>query len=537
MKFTFSFPAAIATAMAAFTTPLLAEEDPAEIAIGERLFLETRFAQAYYANPGKADPVLDKTQLVGSSLKGPFTGKTMNCRSCHMVDEHADNPAAGMRSYSDYAQRPPVPVRDDQQQTSPRNSQSLVNISIPREHGNVFHYDGQFNSIEDLVVATLSGRNFGWKADEYKVAVKHIATIIREDNGKDELGQEFGGSYRKVLNASAKDIPAHLRLPAEYRLDVSKASDQQVVDAVAKLIAAYVADLSFEMDDKGQYIASPYDAFLALNNLPRQPEENESIAAYNTRLNKTVQQLKNPRFVKKGKKTFASHEQNFVFAEKELEGMKIFFNKASGQQSGGNCASCHSAPHFSDFGFHNTGITQHNYDAIHDYGAFMKLDIPGLEKRNKHYTKYLPATTKHPQASSRYRSITAKSKPGVTDLGLWNVYANPDMPAPQEKLQNILCQQNKLHGKTDCSQATLLESSIAAFKTPTLRDLGHSGPYMHTGQFNELTEVITFYMSASALAKAGQLKNPAIELKDISLTDKDVEPMLAFLKALNEDYE
>jgi len=37
------------------------EHDPAEIAIGERLFLETRFAQAYYANPGKADPALQYT--------------------------------------------------------------------------------------------------------------------------------------------------------------------------------------------------------------------------------------------------------------------------------------------------------------------------------------------------------------------------------------------------------------------------------------------------------------------------------------------
>lgn len=29
--------------------------DPPEIAIGERLFLETRFAHAYFANPDKAD--------------------------------------------------------------------------------------------------------------------------------------------------------------------------------------------------------------------------------------------------------------------------------------------------------------------------------------------------------------------------------------------------------------------------------------------------------------------------------------------------
>ena len=43
------------------------EEDPAQISIGERLFLETRFAQAHYANPNKADPVTDKTMTVNQA--------------------------------------------------------------------------------------------------------------------------------------------------------------------------------------------------------------------------------------------------------------------------------------------------------------------------------------------------------------------------------------------------------------------------------------------------------------------------------------
>ena len=105
------------------------DADPAEIAIGERLTLESRFAQAYYANTNKADPTLDNTRTMGGNLRGPFAGKTMNCRSCHMVDEHAGNPLGGMRSYSDFASRPPVPQRDGGQQTSLRNSMAMVNIS------------------------------------------------------------------------------------------------------------------------------------------------------------------------------------------------------------------------------------------------------------------------------------------------------------------------------------------------------------------------------------------------------------------------
>jgi hypothetical protein len=41
----------------------------------------------------------------------------------------------------------------------------------------------------------------------------------------------------------------------------------------------------------------------------------------------------------------------------------------------------------------------------------------------------------------------------------------------------------------------------------------------------------------SDLARAGELRNAASELLDIRLTSDDVEPLAAFLRALNEDYE
>ena len=513
------------------------DEDPAQVSIGERLFLETRFAQAYYAKPNKADPVLKKTITSTQSLPGPFAGKTMNCRACHMVDEHAENPLGGMRTYSDYASRPPVPARDDGANTSNRNAMSMVNIAISRQHGTVFHFDGEFTSMEDLVRATLSGRNYGWQADEKAIAFKHIANIVRNDDGKDELAQEFGGSYRKVLKGSAKDLSDSHRLPNEYRLNVDTASDQQIVDTVAKLISVYVTNLSFAQDEHGQYIGSPYDEFLKINKLPRKEKKNESVAEYNQRLLKAVEALKKPKFVQGKGKQFASHKQKFVFSAKELQGMKLFFNKGNSKKPGGNCASCHSAPHFSDFGFHNTGLVQQNYDELHGTGAFNKLLIPTLAERNKKYNAFLPATSKHPKATSRFRSIAAKNKPGYTDIGLWNVFANPDMHGPQQKLKNILCKQNTLSGNKNCDNETLLQNAIAAFKTPVLRDLGHSNPYMHTGQFDNLQQAVRFYITSSILAQNNMLRNSEKALKEINLSEKDITPLISFLQSLNEDYD
>ena len=519
------------------------EADPAEIAIGERLTMETRFAQAYFANKGKADPALNYTRTTGENLRGPFAGKTMNCRSCHMVDEHAENPLAGMRSYADFAARPTVPQRTDGQPTSMRNSMSMVNISRPFVHGQqgdqqaLFHFDGEHNSIEDLVRSTLGGRNFGWLPGEAAIATKHIANIIRNDDGKGELAQEFGGSYAKVLTGTDKSLAKEFRLPAEYRVDVANATDQQILDAVAKIIGAYVTDLAFIQDDNGNYNTSPYDVFLEKNGLPRQPVKGENIATYNLRLLKKLDKLTKPKFVTEKDGKFETHKQKFVFGKKELEGMKLFFRKGNNNQTGGNCASCHTAPHFSDFGFHNTGLTQHNYDALHGVGSFMKLAIPELGIRNGNYNKFLPKTAKHPNASSRFRELASKDKPGMTDLGLWNVFANPDMPAPQDKLNNIMCYQAKAAGIKDCSQKSLLPTTIAAFKTPVLRDLAHSSPYMHTGQFNSIKESIQFYVTASALANSKQLRNTDPALKAINISDSDVDELVAFVNALNEDYD
>ena len=514
-------------------------EDPAEIAIGERLFLETRFAQAYFANPLKTDPVMDNTITTNQALKSPLIGKTMNCRACHLVDEYAKNPLAGMRSYADYANRPPVPKRADNAITSGRNSMSMVNISIPHQDQKdaVFHFDGEFNSMEDLVRATYTGRNFGWLAGEEKLAIQHIAKIIREDNGKGELAREFGGSYTSVFIGTNKNLSEKFRLPVEYRINVKQATDKEIFNAVAKLVSAYVNNLSFKVDKEGRYIGSPYDAFLKKNNLPRKPGKSESPKAYSSRLLKALNHLKQPRFVKAGENTFATHKQDFVFSEKQLHGMKLFFSKGSKATTGGNCVSCHTAPHFSDFGFHNTGLSQQNYDELHGSGEFMKLAIPGLIIRNKNHNQFLPATAKHPAATSRFRSIDSKTKPGFTDLGLWNIFANPDMPNPQKKLKSIMCSQAKIAINKQCNNAALLENTIAAFKTPVLRDLGHSNPYMHTGQFLNLAQAVRFYIISSALAKNNILRNSEMTLKEINLTEKEIEPLVAFIKSLNEDYD
>ncbi len=197
----------------------------------------------------------------------------------------------------------------------------------------------------------------------------------------------------------------------------------------------------------------------------------------------------------------------------------------------GNCFRCHPAPEFTDAHFHNTGAAQEEYDAVHGAGSFAQLPVPSYAERSRHPNRYLPATPNHPHSTGVFRSVPVMSNASATDLGMWNVFANPDYPEVQSQMRRLLCE------KGPCDPKQQLPRTIALFRTPGLRDLGHSGPYLHTGQMATLEDVLHFYSRMSALARAGQLRNADPELSRISLDEQDIAALAAFLRSLDEDYD
>lgn len=517
------------------------QADPPEQTVGERLFLETRFAQFFFAHsagnanailaPG--DPVMDTTVTTNGSVPGPFLGQSMNCRACHLVDEHHDT--LGNRTYNDFARRSPIPAREDGRTLTPRNSPPLVNALLARREPMFLHFDGEFTTAKDLVKGTLTGRNYGWLPNEHDQAVAHIAHIIRDDDGTGDLAQSSGGPYRILLTGTDPSIPEEFRLPRKFRVNVAHANDREIVDAVAALIQAYMEGLVFAQDENGEFSGSPYDVFLKKNGLPRKPLKRETPAEYAQRLLTLIQNLSSPQFVTEADGQFTTQTQAFQFGPDELVGLKIFLTPSNASpaalQAGsiGNCVACHAPPAFTDFRFHNTGATQEEYDSIHGQGAFALLSVPGLKDRRKNFDAYLPPSEKHPLATGRFRAVPTVDDPSQTDLGLWNIFANPEMPKSQSKLHRIM-------GGHD-SIAEMLPQTIAQFKTPGLRDLGQSAPYLHTGRKDSVEDVIQFYRQFSAFTRAGENRNGDPALRGIALSEADVTPLAAFLRALNEDYE
>ncbi len=69
-----------------------------------------------------------------------------------------------------------------------------------------------------------------------------------------------------------------------------------------------------------------------------------------------------------------------------------------------------------------------------------------------------------------------------------------------------------------------------SFKTPTLREISRTAPYMHNGVFERLEEVVEFYDRGG-----GEHRNKDPRLRPLELSDQEKRDLIAFLESLSGD--
>lgn len=503
-------------------SPLSALSDDASEALGERMFNDIRFSE-YFMKKSKGNvnyelkvgsPELDTIVIDDQESPSPFAGTAMSCASCHMVDQAFESNPGGMRGYNDFARRTKIPARVDGKKFTLRNTPTLVGIGSKYARNRFSHHDGEFHDHSQTVLGNFTGRNMGWIQGEREKALKNIVSIIRNDNGLGELAQEFGGSYKKVLLSSAADLSDDFRLSSEHRVDITKASDEEIIKAVTFFVTEYLNGIDFEKNDSGEYTGSPYDEFLKINKLSPGPKDGQTNAEYTRELLKSFSKLENPKFIKA--KRYETYGRDFGFNELEWQGLKVFFNLKNKNQSRGMCVSCHMPPMFTDQFFHNMGTTQAEYDGVHGKGSFNKLLIPGLKERQNQF----------------FSNRANVKNTNHVDLGMWNFFAREGKGILTDYVTKRLCR-----GERDCSGERLLPFMIGRIKTPTLRNLGQSGPYLHNGSAKNFDHVLEQYMNASDLMRNGQLRNGAPQLRMMRVKALDKKALGAFLNTLNSEYE
>ena len=74
-------------------------------------------------------------------------------------------------------------------------------------------------------------------------------------------------------------------------------------------------------------------------------------------------------------------------------------------------------------------------------------------------------------------------------------------------------------------EVTKLEGDKGSFKTPTLREIARTAPYMHDGSLKTLEDVVDFY-------DKGGIDNPQLdeEIFKLNLSDQQKKDLVVFLK-------
>ena len=378
-----------------------------------------------------------------------------SCSHCHLFDEDPQ----GMRAYADFLNRSWVSSRpQDRRRLGLRNSPTIFDVAeAPR-----LHHDGEFGSLEELVRGTISGRPMGWLPGEEAQAFERARAIVVDD--RDE------NSYRSQFKIA-------------FNVDVEKLSRDEVVNLIAKAVADFIRTLKTRKD-------APYDKFIEANGLESKPAPGEDGKAFGRRMLAKIALLESKGAIKLTKD----------FNAEALRGMKNFFNAETG-----NCATCHAPPLFTNFSFHNLGVSQLEYDRVHGEGKFAALVIPDA------------ATARRP--SAQFRENPSGAKPGEVDLGFWNFVDLKTSPLRRA-------------GEND---DLFLRRMTAAFKTPTLRNLAYTQPYFHDGTIQTLEDTLKTMIRLSEMARAGGVRESDEELAKIRIGAADIAPLVAFMNSLNED--
>jgi cytochrome c peroxidase len=78
-----------------------------------------------------------------------------------------------------------------------------------------------------------------------------------------------------------------------------------------------------------------------------------------------------------------------------------------------------------------------------------------------------------------------------------------------------------------------IDSYKHAFKTPTIRNISKTAPYMHNGVYDSLKQVMDFYNNAGAVGLGIKISNQTLPEDSLNLTDKETNDIIAFMKCLD----
>jgi len=119
-------------------------------------------------------------------------------------------------------------------------------------------------------------------------------------------------------------------------------------------------------------------------------------------------------------------------------------------------------------------------------------------------------------------------------IPLTNGTVPPNFDKSESEVLGVPNKEKKLDG--DLGKFVITQAVIHkfSFKTPTIRNIEHTAPYMHNGVYKTLEEVIDFYNDGGGLGLGFEVPNQTLPEDKLNLSVKEKKQLIAFMKTLTD---
>ncbi len=177
-------------------------------------------------------------------------------------------------------------------------------------------------------------------------------------------------------------------------------------------------------------------------------------------------------------------------------GARLFVGK-------GSCVDCHSGPQLTDELFHNIGVPQTG--------------------------TAVPTTADCPAGNA---ACDCSTDPGSRPCAPWGAYDGISKLKASKWLRTSMWSDTPSDSSRDAYVMRDKTDLKGAWRTPSLRNVALTAPYMHDGRYATLEDVIWHYNTGGRNAGPEQVGHPAAEIKPLLLTEGEQSDLVAFLETL-----
>lgn len=166
--------------------------------------------------------------------------------------------------------------------------------------------------------------------------------------------------------------------------------------------------------------------------------------------------------------------------------------------------------------------------------------IRSLSTFNSRFDEYMRGNkaTMTPQEQQGFNLFVGKAQCATCHfLPVFNGTVSPYFRSSEQEILGVPKDKAGTHLDDDLGRYvfnTDLAQLKHAFKTPTVRNINESGPYMHNGVYETLEEVMDFYNKGGGIGLGLDVENQTLPDTPLDLTAQDIQSIIAFMKALSD---